>query len=42
MPGGSNPSSNHMDFLISKPTVKIINSDNTAFDVLVNGTFRSP
>jgi leucyl aminopeptidase (aminopeptidase T) len=41
MPGGNNPSGNHMDFLISKPTVKIINKDNTAFDVLVNGTFKS-
>ncbi|MGD0159030.1 MAG: aminopeptidase [Candidatus Bathyarchaeia archaeon] len=42
MPGGNNPSGNHMDFLISKPTVKIINADNTSFDVLVNGTFKSP
>jgi len=41
MPGGNNPSGNHMDFLISKPTVKIINTDNTAFDVLVNGTFEN-
>ena len=41
MPGGKNPSSNHMDFLISKPTVKIINTDNSAFEVLVNGTFKS-
>jgi aminopeptidase len=41
MPGGRNPSSNHMDFLISKPTVKIVNSDNSAFDVLVNGAFKS-
>jgi leucyl aminopeptidase (aminopeptidase T) len=41
MPGGKNPSSNHMDFLISKPTVRIINTDNSAFDVLVNGTFKS-
>jgi leucyl aminopeptidase (aminopeptidase T) len=41
MPGGKNPSSNHMDFLISKPTVKIINKDNSDFDVLVDGTFKS-
>ena len=41
MPGGNNLSGNHMDFLISKPTVKIINANNTAFDVLVNGTFKS-
>jgi leucyl aminopeptidase (aminopeptidase T) len=42
MPGGKNPSGNHMDFLVSKPTVKIINKDNSSFDVLVNGTFKSP
>jgi leucyl aminopeptidase (aminopeptidase T) len=42
MPCGNNPSNNHMDFLISKPTVKIINADNTAFNVLVNGAFKSP
>jgi aminopeptidase len=41
MPGGRNPSSNHMDFLISKPTVKIVNSNNSAFDVLVKGAFKS-
>jgi len=41
MPGGKNPSSNHMDFLISKPTVKIVNKDNSAFNVLQNGTFKS-
>jgi leucyl aminopeptidase (aminopeptidase T) len=41
MPGGKNPSSNHMDFLISKPTVKIINTDNSTFDVLVDGTFQN-
>jgi len=40
MPGGKNHSSNHMDFLISKPTVKIVNNDNSALDVLVDGTFR--
>jgi hypothetical protein len=41
MPGGKNPSNNHMDFLISKPTVKIINTDNSTFDVLVDGTFKN-
>jgi len=41
MPGGKNPSGNHMDFLISKPTVNIINTDNSSFDVLVNGTFKN-
>jgi len=40
MPGGKNPSSNHMDFLISKPTVKIVNKDNSTLDVLVDGTFK--
>ena len=40
MPGGKNPSINHMDFLISKPTVKIIDEDNSTFDVLVDGTFK--
>jgi len=42
MPGGKNQSSNHMDFLISKPTVKIVNNDNSALDVLVDGTFQHP
>ena len=41
MPGGKNPSSNHMDFLISKPTVKIVNKDNSTSDVLVDGTFKT-
>ncbi|MGA2767136.1 MAG: aminopeptidase [Candidatus Bathyarchaeia archaeon] len=40
MPGGKNPSSNHMDFLISKPTVKIVNEDSSTLDVLVDGTFK--
>jgi leucyl aminopeptidase (aminopeptidase T) len=40
MPGGKNPSINHIDFLISKPTVKIIDEDNSTFDVLVDGTFK--
>jgi len=42
MPGGNNPSANHMDFLISKPSVRIVNKDNTGFDVLVNGMFKYP
>jgi leucyl aminopeptidase (aminopeptidase T) len=41
MPGGRNRSNNHMDFLVSKPTVKIVNSDSSTFDVLVNGIFKS-
>lgn len=40
MPGGKNPSSNHMDFLISKPTVKVVNEDSSTLDVLVDGTFK--
>jgi len=40
MPGGRNLSSNHMDLLISKPTVRVFNSDNSSIDVLVNGTFK--
>jgi len=40
MPGGKNPSNNHMDFLISKPTVRIVNKDNSTFDVLKDGTFQ--
>jgi leucyl aminopeptidase (aminopeptidase T) len=40
MPGGKNPSNNHMDFLISRPTVKIVNKDNSTLDVLVDGTFK--
>jgi leucyl aminopeptidase (aminopeptidase T) len=39
MPGGKNPSKNHMDLLVSKPTVSIKNNDNSHNDVLVNGTF---
>jgi len=39
MPGGKNPSRNHMDLLVSKPTVSIKNNDNSHNDVLVNGTF---
>jgi len=40
MPGGKNPSKNHMDFLISKPTVKVSSKDGSSIDVLVNGTFQ--
>ena len=40
MPGGKNPSKNHMDLLISKPTVKIYKSDNSSFDVLEGGSFQ--
>jgi len=41
MPGGRNPSANHMDFLVSHPTVKITKEDGEAFTVMENGTFRT-
>jgi aminopeptidase len=40
-PGGKNPSKNHLDLLMSKPTVKIINKNNSTTTVLAEGTFRS-
>lgn len=40
MPGGKNPSKNHMDFLVSKSTVKIIKEDEKAFTILEKGRFR--
>lgn len=40
MPGGKNHSQNHMDFLISKPTVRIFNKDGSSLDVLVEGVFQ--
>ena len=40
MPGGKNLSKNHMDLLISKPTVKIIKDDGTTVVVLENGRFK--
>ena len=40
MPGGQNPSRNHMDLLISKPTVTIINKENFPLDLLMDGTFQ--
>jgi len=39
-PGGKNLSKNHMDLLISKPTVKIIKYDGTAVVVLEKGRFK--
>lgn len=41
MPGGKNPSKNHMDLLISKPTVRITNRNNSTVEVLENGTFKN-
>jgi hypothetical protein len=40
MPGGKNHSKNHMDFLVSKPTVKVFNKDGSSINVLTNGTFQ--
>ncbi|MFB0501040.1 MAG: aminopeptidase [Candidatus Bathyarchaeia archaeon] len=40
MPGGRNPSKNHMDFLISKPTVKVVKKSGEAITVLKNGEFK--
>jgi leucyl aminopeptidase (aminopeptidase T) len=40
MPGGKNQSKNHMDFLVSKPTVKVYNKDNSDMDILVEGKFQ--
>ncbi|MCD6445275.1 aminopeptidase [Candidatus Bathyarchaeota archaeon] len=39
MPGGQNKSKNHMDFLVSKPTVKILNDDGSTMTVLTDGNF---
>jgi leucyl aminopeptidase (aminopeptidase T) len=40
MPGGKNQSKNHMDFLISNPTVKIFDKNGSCINVLVNGAFQ--
>lgn len=39
MPGGKNPSANHMDFLISKPTVTITNNRGETTTISKNGKF---
>ncbi len=39
MPGGKNPSSSHMDLLISKPTVKVTNKRGESMTVLIKGKF---
>jgi leucyl aminopeptidase (aminopeptidase T) len=38
-PGGQNPSKNHLDLLISKPSVRAFNKNGSSLDVLVEGTF---
>lgn len=40
MPGGRNPSKNHMDLLVSKPTVKATKKGGETFTILKNGMFR--
>jgi len=40
MPGGRNLSKNHMDFLISKPTVKVTRKSRETITVLKNGEFQ--
>ena len=40
MPQGKNQSKNHMDFLISNPTVKASDKNGSSTDVLVNGAFQ--
>jgi len=40
MPGGKNQSKNHMDFLISKPSVKIFNKNGSSIEVLADGVFQ--
>ena len=40
MPSGKNCSRNHMDFLVSKPTVTIFGEDGSSFDVVVDGDFQ--
>jgi aminopeptidase len=40
MPGGMNVSSNHMDFLVSRPTVKVTGKDGETKTVLRDGKFE--
>lgn len=41
-PGGKNPSKNHLDLLVSKPSVRILDASGSSTDVLVNGVFQLP
>ncbi len=41
MPGGKNTSTNHMDFMMGKPTVNIITEVGSGVKVLVDGVFQS-
>jgi aminopeptidase len=40
MPGGRNPSRNHMDLLISKPTVKVTSQNGEESLILKDGDFQ--
>jgi len=40
MPNGKNKSGNHMDFLVSKPTVQVFKEDGSSFSVLAKGAFQ--
>ncbi len=40
-PSGQNNSANHMDFLMSKPTVRVRKKNNDVLEVLKEGVFRS-
>ena len=40
MPGGKNPSKNHIDLLISKPTVKVTKEDREVVTILEKGRFK--
>ena len=40
MPGGMNPSRNHMDFLVSKPTVRVTGETGEKTTVLTDGEFQ--
>lgn len=40
MPGGKNPSKNHMDLLISEPTVKVTKENGETVTVLEKGCFH--
>lgn len=41
MPGGMNNSANHMDLMLSKPSVKMATSEGKVISVMVDGVFNS-
>jgi len=41
MPGGKNPSKNHMDLLISDPTVKVTKENRETVTILEKGRFQA-